>query len=106
MTANEGQRRPTKTKKGPNDVSGVVWALGVFLFHLFYSILITTRHESPQQPTQAHESPRQPMTANKGQRRPTAANAGPQRPTAANDGQRRPIHAHEDKKRPNDADSG
>src|SRR5271155_2887720 len=106
MTANEGQRRPTQVnegpqlpmtanedKKGPNDASGVVWALGVFLFHLFYFILITTRHESP----------RQPMTANEGQRRPTAANTGPQRPTAANDGQRRPTQAHEDKKGPNDA---
>src|SRR5271168_3539018 len=93
--ANNGQRRPTKAnedKKGPNDASGVVWALGVFLFHLFYFILITTRHESP----------RQSMTANEGQRRPTAANTCPQRPTAANDGQRRPTQAHEDKKGPND----
>src|SRR5271168_883172 len=81
MTANEGQRRSTKAnqdKKGPNDASGVVWALGVFLFHVFYFILITTRHESP----------RQPMTANEGQRRPTQVNEGPQQPKTANEGQR------------------
>src|ERR1700678_3182814 len=30
MTANEGQRRPTKTKRGPNDGSGVVWAIICF----------------------------------------------------------------------------
>src|ERR1700678_3928162 len=30
MTANEGQRRPTKTKRGPNDASGVVWAIICF----------------------------------------------------------------------------
>src|SRR5271168_2074222 len=80
--ANNGQRRPTKAnedKKGPNDASGVVWALGVFLFHFFYFILITTRHESP----------RQPMTANEGQRRPTQVNEGPQQPMTANEGQRR-----------------
>src|ERR1700678_3853015 len=91
MTANEGQRRPTKTKKGLNDASGVVWALGVFLFHLFYFILITTRHESPQQPTQANAGPRKPTAANDSQRRPTKAHAGQRRPTAANDGQRRPT---------------
>src|SRR5271168_4758990 len=32
MTANEGQRRPTKTKRGPNDASGVVWAIICFFF--------------------------------------------------------------------------
>src|SRR6202522_736858 len=32
----EGQRRPTKRKQGPNDVSGFVWALGVFFFNFFY----------------------------------------------------------------------
>src|SRR5271168_1705240 len=30
MMANEGQRRPTKTKRGPNDASGVVWAIICF----------------------------------------------------------------------------
>src|SRR5271168_4657647 len=30
MTANKGQRRPTKTKRGPNDASGVVWAIICF----------------------------------------------------------------------------
>src|ERR1700678_3989453 len=88
-------------KKGPNDARRVVWALGVFLFYLFYFILITTRHESPQQPTQANAGPRKPTAANDSQRRPTTAhssqrrptkaNAGQQRPTAANDGQRRPT---------------
>src|SRR5271168_3079078 len=124
MTANEGQRRSTKAnqdKKGPNDASGVVWALGVFLFHVFYFILITTRHESPRQPMTAHEDEkgpkqrvwrclgprcvsfsfilfysyyyetRKPTAANDGQQRPTKANAGQRRPTAANDGQRRPT---------------
>src|SRR5271168_654735 len=82
MTANEGQRRPTKSKKGPNDTSGVVWALGVFFFSNFFSILLTTKAHSsqrrppkanagPQQPTQVHEGPQQPMTANEGQHRPT-----------------------------------
>src|ERR1700678_4452694 len=32
MTANEGQRRPTKTKRGPNDASGIVWAIICFFF--------------------------------------------------------------------------
>src|ERR1700679_2185972 len=30
MTANKGQRRPTKTTRGPNDASGVVWAIICF----------------------------------------------------------------------------
>src|ERR1700678_2923605 len=34
-SSQEGQRRPTKRKKGPNDASGVVWALGVFFFIIF-----------------------------------------------------------------------
>src|ERR1700678_3810753 len=32
IMANEGQRRPTKTKRGPNDASGVVWAIICFFF--------------------------------------------------------------------------
>src|ERR1700678_167333 len=31
MTANAGQRRPTKTKRGPNDASGI-WAIICFFF--------------------------------------------------------------------------
>src|SRR5271168_1173430 len=100
MTANEGQRRPTQVnegpqlpmtanedKKGPNDASGVVWALGVFFFHLFYFILITTRHENPQQPTQANAGPRKPMAANDGQRRPTTAHSSQRRSTKAHSSQ-------------------
>ena len=33
-TANEGQRRPMKTKRGPNDASGIVWALGTFFIFI------------------------------------------------------------------------
>src|SRR5271168_1918444 len=40
-SSQEGQRRPTKRKQGPNDASGVVWALGVF-FLIFLSVLLTT----------------------------------------------------------------
>src|ERR1700678_1295752 len=96
MTANKGQQRPTKTKKGPNNVSGVVWALGVFFFSNFSSILLTTKahssqrrppkaqaHKSPQQPTQANTGPRQPTTANKGQRRSTKAHSSQHRSTKA-----------------------
>src|ERR1700678_3465976 len=76
----------TKMKKGPNDASGVVWALGVVFFHFFSSILLTTK---------AHSSQRRPLKANAGPQKPTAANAGPQKPTAANDGQRRPTQGDE-----------
>src|ERR1700678_2497122 len=31
MTANEGQCRPTKTKRSPNDASGVFWAIICFI---------------------------------------------------------------------------
>jgi hypothetical protein len=34
-SSQEGQRRPTKRKQGPNDASGVVWALGVFFLIFF-----------------------------------------------------------------------
>src|SRR5271168_5163118 len=90
--ANNGQRRPTKAnedKKGPNDASGVVWALGVFLFHFLYFILITTRHESPRQPMTANKGQRRPTKANDGQRRPTQVGKGPQQPMTANEGQQR-----------------
>src|ERR1700678_488927 len=64
--ANDGQRRPTKTKKGPNDARCVVWALGKGFLWFFLRFI---DNASPQQPT----------TANAGQHRPTKANAGPQR---------------------------
>src|SRR5271168_4385062 len=61
--ANKGQRRPTKTKKGPNDTSGVVWVLGVF-FVLFFSILLTTHYVRPFfGPDSAHESQQRPIQA-------------------------------------------
>src|SRR5271168_1761442 len=41
-SSQEGQRRPTKRKKGPNDASRVVCALGVCFFHLIFSVLLTT----------------------------------------------------------------
>src|ERR1700678_116736 len=114
--ANDGQRRPTKTKKAPNDARGVVWALGK-VFFCFFSVLLTT---------QAHSSQRRPTQANTGQHRPTKDNAGPRRrkgatgkfffsfsvllttkahssqgrPTQANTGQCRPTKAHEDKTGP------
>src|ERR1700678_2070316 len=37
--ANDGQRRPTKTKKGPNDARRIVWAINIILF-----IFTTSRH--------------------------------------------------------------
>src|ERR1700678_3932981 len=84
-------------KKGPNDASGIVWALGVFFFKFFFSILLTTK---------AHSSQRRPPKANAGPRKPTAANAGPQKPTAANDGPRRPTQAHESPQQPTQANAG
>src|SRR6202522_2037936 len=39
--ANEGQRWPTKRKRGPNDARHIVWALGAF-FVLFFCVLLTT----------------------------------------------------------------
>src|SRR5271168_4356440 len=68
--ANNGQRRPTKTKKGPNDARCIGWALGVF-FVLFFSVLLTTHyvrpffgpdsaHKSQQRPTQAYEDKKGP----------------------------------------------
>src|ERR1700678_287214 len=87
----------TKMKKGPNDASGVVWALGVFFFQFFSSILLTTK---------AHSSQRRPLKANAGPQKPTAANAGPRRPTAANDGQQRPTAANAGRRRPTAANAG
>src|ERR1700678_1047383 len=112
--ANEGQCRSTKTKKGPNNARRAVWAVGVFFFHFFSSISLTTNtHSSQQRPPKANAGPQKPTLANAGQRRPTKAhgsqrrptkaNAGQRRPTAANDGQQRPTQALEDKKGPNDA---
>src|ERR1700678_757632 len=69
--ANEGQCRPTKTKKGPNDARRVVWAF--FNVHFIFHFFITTK------PTKAHISQRQPTQVNKGPQQPTKANAGPQR---------------------------
>src|ERR1700678_2003221 len=40
MTANEGQRRHTKTKRGPNDVSGVVWSIICFFFQMYNLFVI------------------------------------------------------------------
>src|ERR1700678_2983536 len=70
-------RRPTKTKRGPNNASGIVWAP------------FTGQHH--------HQGS---TKANAGSRMPTAANAGRRRPTAATDGQKRPTQAPEDEKGP------
>src|ERR1700678_2720703 len=57
--ANEGQCRPTKTKKGPNDARRVAWAPGKFFCS--FSVLLTTKaHSSPRRPTQAHEDEKGP----------------------------------------------
>src|ERR1700678_4341491 len=117
MTANDGQRRPTKAHKDEKGPKRRIWRrLGprCVLFYFISSILLTTKAHSsqqwppkanagPQKPTAANAGPQKPTAANDGQRRPTADNAGPRRPTAANDGQRRPTQAHEDKKGPNGA---
>src|ERR1700678_440138 len=73
--AHEGPRRPTqayedetKMKKGPNDASSVVWAIGEFFFECTIYFLPTTPIVGPDD---AHEGPRRPTAANKGQRRPT-----------------------------------
>src|ERR1700678_2720702 len=121
--ANDGQRRPTKTKKAPNDARGVVWALGK-VFFCFFSVLLTTQaHSSQRRPTQANTGQHRPMKANAGPRRRKGAqttpgaslgpqgsffffflrfidNESPQQPTTANAGQRRPMQAHKDKKGP------
>src|ERR1700678_254880 len=55
--ANEGQRRPTKMKKGPNDE--------VFFLKCTIYFLPTTPIVDPDD---AHESPQRPTAANEGQR--------------------------------------
>src|ERR1700678_978067 len=64
--ANDGQCRPTKMKKGPNDARCVVWVPGKFFFWFFLRFI---DNASPQQPT----------TANAGHRRPTKPNDGTKR---------------------------
>src|ERR1700678_3865993 len=78
--ANEGQCRPTKTKKGPNDARRVVWAIGRSFFSMYILFLIFLLLRSP--------------------RRPTAANDGQRRSTKAHSSQRSPMQAHEDEKGP------
>src|ERR1700678_2992525 len=120
--ANEGQCRPTKTKKGPNDARRVAWAPGKFFFFFLRFI----DNESPQQRTTANAGPRRPTKANAGPRRrkraqttpgaslgpqvsfffsfsvllTTKAHSSPRRPTQATAGQRRPMQAHKDEKGP------
>src|ERR1700678_3895821 len=57
MTANEGQRRPTKTKRAQMTPDGVVWALGMFFFSFFFFLFLLlrdsghpTRTRTPQNP--------------------------------------------------------
>src|SRR6202522_540506 len=59
--ANEGQHRPTKREKGPNDARHVVWAgIGKFVFNVFlFNVQLI------------YKSPRRPTAANKGRCRPT-----------------------------------
>src|ERR1700678_2480234 len=38
--ANEGQCRPTKTKKGPNDARRVVWSIGRSFFSMYILFFI------------------------------------------------------------------
>src|SRR5271155_142483 len=57
--ANKGRRRPTKREKGPNDASGVVWAIGKFFLKCIFSKCTTY----PPKPTKAHSSQRRPMQA-------------------------------------------
>jgi hypothetical protein len=47
--ANKGQRRPTKTKKGPNNARHAVWAIGTFFFKctIYFLFFITTRPCAP-----------------------------------------------------------
>src|ERR1700678_3326281 len=126
MTANEGQRRPTKC------------FFKLFLNVLnFYSIFVTqqptTANEGQHRSTKANAGPRRPtvaiewpMTANEGPRKdflncflnvqhfyfifvtqqPTKANAGQRRPTQVNEGQRRPMKAHSSQRRPTKANAG
>src|SRR5271168_1083239 len=79
-TNNEGQCRPTKTKKGPNNARHVVWAIGRSFFSMYILFFIFLLLRSP--------------------RRPTAANDGQRRLTKAHSSQRSPMQAHEDEKGP------
>src|SRR5271155_2642803 len=63
--ANEGQRKPTKIKKGPNDATCIVWAIGNFFFKCTIYFLPTTPIVGPDD---AHEGPQQPTKANAGLR--------------------------------------
>src|ERR1700678_4182836 len=124
--ANDGQRRPTKTKKGPNDARRVVWAR-VKVFFWFFLCFID--NESPQQPTTANTGQHRPMKANAGPRRRKRAqttpgaslgpqvsffffflrfidNESPQQPTTANAGHRRPPQANEGQCRPTKTKKG
>jgi hypothetical protein len=94
------------TKKGLNDASGVVWALGEFFFFSFSVLLTTTGSNDARRVIwallgtsrmfvttsagcttttttttttydDAHESQRRPTAANKGQRRPTKTTNDP-----------------------------
>src|SRR5271168_4588064 len=61
--ANEGQHRPTKTKKGPNHTRRVVWAIGTSFFgctFLFLFFRPTAAKDSQQRPTQAHKDRKGP----------------------------------------------
>src|SRR5271168_2084517 len=66
--ANEGQHRPTKMKKGPNDTRCIVWAIGKFFLKCTIYFLPTTPIVGPDD---AHKGPQRPTAANEGQRRPT-----------------------------------
>src|ERR1700678_946653 len=88
-------RRPTKTKRGPNDARrGIVWALFTGQHHHQGS---TKANAGPRRPTAAktaNDGQHRSTKAHSSQRRPTKANAAQSRPTAPNDGQRRPTKAH------------
>src|SRR6202522_2190310 len=127
--ANDGQRRPTKTKKGPNNARRVVWALGKVFFGFFLRFI---DNASPQQPTPANAGQHRPTQANEGQCRPTKTKKGPndarhvawatgeffffflrfidnespQQPTTANAGHRRPTKANEGQCRPTKTKKG
>src|SRR5271168_3303430 len=71
--AHISQRRPmqayedeTKMKKGPNDASSVVWAIGELFFECTIYFLSTTPIVGPDD---AHEGPHQSTKANAGLRR-------------------------------------
>src|ERR1700678_2880041 len=64
-TANKGQRRPTKTKKGPNDDRYVFFMYNHFIFTTSrHPVIITakprTAHSSQRRRMQAHEDEKRP----------------------------------------------